>query len=63
MPQLNPASSSGQTSLVRLSLVDLQSQEYGTKYWTAVCALGTVMELFANYLWYAQEHWTESSDH
>ena len=35
-------------------LIDLQSQEYGTKYWTAVCDVGTVMESFANYLRYAR---------
>ena len=35
-------------------LIDLQSQEYGTKYWTAVCDVGAVMESFANYLRYAR---------
>ena len=39
------------------ALIDLQSQEYGTKYWTAVCDLGTMMESFANYLWYTYELW------
>ena len=35
-------------------LIDLQSQEYGTKYWTAVRDVGTVIESFANYLRYAR---------
>ena len=33
-------------------LIDLQSQEYGTEYWTAVCDVGKVMESFADYLRY-----------
>ncbi len=33
-------------------LIDLQLQEYGTKYWTAVRDVGMVMESFANYLRY-----------
>ena len=33
-------------------LTDPQSQEYGTKYWTAVCDVGMVMESFSNYLRY-----------
>ena len=38
-------------------LIDLQSQEnYGTKYWTAVCDVGLVMESFANYLRYFEKH-------
>ena len=36
-------------------LIDLQLQEYGTKYWTAVCEVGMVMESFANYLRYFQK--------
>ena len=35
-------------------LIDLQSQEYGTRYWTAVCDVGMVIESFANYLRYAR---------
>ena len=38
-------------------LTDMQSQEYGTEYWTAVRGVGMVMESLANYLRYAQEHW------
>jgi len=34
-------------------LIDLQAQEYGTKYWAAVCEVGMVMESFSNYLRYA----------
>ena len=37
---------------VRL-LIDLQAQEYGTIYWTAVRDVGMVMEAFSNYLRYA----------
>jgi len=33
-------------------MIDLQTQEYGTKYWTVVCDVGMVMELFSNYLRY-----------
>ena len=40
--------------LIRV-LIDLQSQEYGTKYWTAVCDVGLVMESFANYLRYFEK--------
>ena len=36
-------------------LIDLQSQEYGTKHWTAVCDVGMAIESFANYLRYAGE--------
>ena len=36
-------------------LIDLQSQVYGTKYLTAVCDVGTVMESFANYLRYIEK--------
>ena len=43
-------------------LIDSQSQEYGTKYWTAVCDVGMVMESFANYLRYARSLGTGSSD-
>ena len=39
---------------VRL-LIDLQSQEYGTKYWTAVSDVGLVMESIANYLRYFEK--------
>ena len=31
-------------------LIDLQAQEYGTNYQTAVCDVGVVMESFSNYL-------------
>ena len=34
--------------------IDLQSQEYGTKHWTAVCDVGMVMESFSSYLRYAR---------
>jgi len=34
-------------------LIDLQSQEYGTEYWTAVRDVGMVMESFATYIRYA----------
>ena len=43
-------------------LIDSQSQEYGTKYWTAVSDVGTVMESFANYLRYAGRFGAGSSD-
>jgi len=43
-------------------LIDFQSQEYGTKYWTAVCDVGKVMESFANYLRYARSIGAGSSD-
>ena len=43
-------------------LIDLQSQEYGSKYWTVVCDVGTVMESFANYLRYARSIGAGSSD-
>jgi hypothetical protein len=33
-------------------MFDLQVQEYGTKYWTAVHDVGVVMESFSNYLRY-----------
>ena len=36
-------------------LIDLQSQEYGTIYWTAVRDVGMVMESFANYLRYFEK--------
>ena len=36
-------------------LIDLQSQEYGTKYWTAARDVGLVMESFANYLRYFEK--------
>ncbi len=36
-------------------LINLQSQEYGTKYWTAVRDVGMVMESFANYLQYFEK--------
>ena len=35
------------------ALTDMQSQEYGTEYWTAVRDVGIMMESFANYLRYA----------
>ena len=41
-------------SFVRI-LIDLQAQEYGTEYWTAVCDISMVMETFSNYLRYAEE--------
>ena len=44
------------------ALIDLQSQEYGTKYWTAVCDVSTVMESFANYLRYVRRTETRRSD-
>ena len=44
------------------ALIDLQSQEYGTKYWTAVCDVGVVMESFANYLRYARSIGARSAD-
>ena len=34
-------------------LIDWESQEHGTKYWTAVRDVGVVMESFANYIRYA----------
>ena len=34
-------------------LTDVQSQEYGTEYWTAVRDVGMMMESLANYLRYA----------
>jgi len=34
-------------------LIDLEAQEHGTKYWTAVYDVGMVMESFSNYLRYA----------
>jgi len=34
-------------------LIDLQPQEYGTEYWTAVRDVGMVMESFATYIRYA----------
>ena len=34
-------------------LIDLQSQEYGTKYWAAVRDVGMAIESFASYLRYA----------
>ena len=43
-------------------LIDLQSQEYGTKYWTAVCDVGMVMELFSSYLRYARSIGAGSAD-
>ena len=43
-------------------LIDLQSQEYGTKYLTAVRDVGMVMESFANYLRYARSTGTRSAD-
>ena len=33
-------------------LINSQSQDYGTKYWTAVCDVGMVMESFSSYLRY-----------
>ena len=39
------------------ALIDLQSQDFGTKYWTAVRDVSMVMESLANYLRYVQEHW------
>ena len=43
-------------------LIDLQSQEYGTKYWTVVCDVGMVMESFASYLRYARSIGARSTD-
>ena len=34
------------------TLIDLESQEYGTQYWTTVSDLGILMESLANYLRY-----------
>ena len=42
--------------------IDLQSQEYGTKYWTAASDVGAVMESFANYLRYARSIEARSID-
>ena len=44
------------------ALIDLQSQEYGTKHWTAVCDVGMAIESFANYLRYARIIRSRSSD-
>ena len=43
-------------------LIDLQSQEYGTKYWTAVRDVGMTIESFASYLRYAGGIGAGSSD-
>ena len=42
--------------------IDLQSQEYGTKYLTAVCDVGMVMESFSGYLRYARSIGARSAD-
>ena len=42
--------------------IDLQSQEYGTKYWTAVCDVGMVMESFSSYLRYARSIGARGAD-
>ena len=34
------------------TLIDLESQEYGTQYWTTVSDLGILMESLADYLRY-----------
>ena len=44
------------------ALINFQSQEYGTKHWTAVCDVGTVIESLANYLRYAKIIGARSSD-
>ena len=41
---------------------DLQTQEYGIQYWTAVRDVGMLMESFANYLRYARRIGAGSSD-
>ena len=43
-------------------LIDLQSQEYGTKYWTVVRDVGMAIESFANYLRYTRRIGAGSSD-
>ena len=61
---LNPISERVQVKpmlFVRV-FIDLQSQVYGTKYWTAVCDIGMVMESFANYLRYARSIGIRSAD-
>ena len=62
VPPLDPGPSSGQTNLFAWVLIDLQSQEYGTKYWTAVQDVGMVMESFANYHRYARRIGAGSPD-